>query len=42
MVPSYVGAGGGGGGKRIHPLPFTDPGVPGRFSNLPIAVPILS
>ncbi|PKI35728.1 hypothetical protein CRG98_043886, partial [Punica granatum] len=28
LVPSYMGAGGGGGGKRIHPLPFTDPNLP--------------
>ncbi|KAG8100176.1 hypothetical protein GUJ93_ZPchr0013g35695 [Zizania palustris] len=26
LVPSYIGA--GGGGKRIHPLPFPDPSVP--------------
>lgn len=27
LVPSFMG-GAGGGGKRIHPLPFTDPALP--------------
>jgi len=25
LVPSFMG----GGGKRIHPLPFSDPSLPG-------------
>lgn len=28
LVPSFMG-GGSGGGKRIHPLPFSDPGLQG-------------
>lgn len=28
LVPSFLG----GGGKRIHPLPFSDPALPGKFS----------
>jgi hypothetical protein len=27
LVPSFMG--GGGGGKRIHPLPYADPNLPG-------------
>jgi cellulose synthase A len=29
LVPSYMA--GGGGGKRIHPLPFADPSLPGAW-----------
>lgn len=29
LVPSY--GGGAGGGRRIHPLPFSDPALPGLF-----------
>jgi cellulose synthase A len=28
LVPSFMGGAGGGGGRRIHPLPFTDPALP--------------
>lgn len=27
LVPSFMG----GGGKRIHPLPYTDPNIPGAL-----------
>lgn len=30
LVPSFMG----GGGKRIHPLPYSDPAIPG-VSNFP-------
>lgn len=30
LVPSFIG----GGGKRIHPLPFSDPNLPGNSSGL--------
>ena len=37
LVPSFMG----GGGKRIHPLPFSDPNLPGNSSGLVLYFPTL-